>query len=88
MAGLRIYCPCKVREIGTATIDLYSIPLDVVEELLGGTALCRHCGQAVLSVGGVGALTEPEAARIDAAVRARGILKADARQLTEVNDDA
>ncbi len=47
MASMTIWCPCKVDELGKVKLDLYSPSLagGLLEELLAGTARCKHCGE-------------------------------------------
>lgn len=66
MAELRIYCDCKVREIGTARLDAYKLRRPYFDLITEGKPLpCRHCGAHLKEVGEEGALTEREANRID-----------------------
>lgn len=63
MASVRIYCDCKVNEIGTAKIDLYKERWETIESLLNETAKCKHCGKTLKYVGKD--MTETEANKID-----------------------
>jgi hypothetical protein len=63
MASMRIYCDCKVHEIGTANLDMYKLPWTIIEQLLLGTAKCKHCGQLLKYVGKQ--MTERKADKID-----------------------
>ena len=67
MASVRIYCDCKVQEIGTATLDMYKLPLKYIETLWvrAREQPCKHCGQPLKHVGDRGCLSERQANKID-----------------------
>jgi hypothetical protein len=64
MASVRIYCDCKVNEIGTAKIDLYNVPLNTALNLMDKKENCKHCGKPLKYVGED--MTENKANKIDA----------------------